>query len=622
LKMFLSVILAILCLGKWTNALLLPGSPPHDYQDGDTIDVVVDSLTSLKTFIPLDYFGFNFCGTGEDRIPLQENLGMVMSGSKTYRISLFKIAMMQNVECESLCKLVIDPWEKGHDVAGYQRLADGYYKMNMIIDDLPVMTDGGFQPAYFSHSRELSLITHFHFVIRVSPKVGGEEGTRRIVGVEILSLEDSPQCKARNSYLLGTTNFPSDNPIEVPFTYSVTFLESNITWTDRWDRYLEESEQSVIDKVEESMNSVVMVLGFGVLVAYALSRALNKDFLRYNMLSGEASEEEKIALSLEAAQDSGWKQIRGDIFRAPSYPVLFTSLIGTGVHLSLMILLYMVFATFGFLNPSNRGSEVLGFIIIWTLLSFVAGYVSARLLKSFNLPNMDWKVSIGLTTVLYPTILYSLCFILDLSLWGVQSTAAIPLSSMILLLTMFFLINAPLSFLGSRMGFTKDSLVIPIEPVDLIPRPIDMQPWYLESWFILPVASLVPFVNIFLFFENLIVSTLYGQYFYYFGFALIAFTSTILITAEVSIVISYVQICHENHRWWWRSFFISAFTGVWCFIYMMVYFASRDSLSGLTFYLFATVSFLASFTLALSLGACGFVGTYYFMRYIYGNLRA
>ena len=49
-----------------------------------------------------------------------------------------------------------------------------------------------------------------------------------------------------------------------------------------------------MEKIAETTNSVILVLAFGVLVAYALSRALNRDFLRYQAISGEASEEEKV----------------------------------------------------------------------------------------------------------------------------------------------------------------------------------------------------------------------------------------------------------------------------------------------------------------------------------------
>ena len=234
--------------------------------------------------------------------------------------------------------------------------------------------------------------------------------------------------------------------------------------------------------------------------------------------------------------------MKGDVFRPPKWPILFTSIVGTGTHLLLTMILYLLLAVIGFINPANKGSEIVGLLIIWTLLSFVGGYVSARLLKSFNLPKMEWKTSIALTVMLYPAIFYGLFFALDLTLWSVQSTLALPLSSMMLLFFMFIFINAPLSFCGSRFGFTKDVLKIPIQPADLIPSNIPPQPWYLDPLFIIPCVSLVPFLNVFLLFENLMVSALYGQYFYYFGFVFIVFMCTVLIAAEVSIVVCYSQV--------------------------------------------------------------------------------
>lgn len=40
--------------------------------------------------------------------------------------------------------------------------------------------------------------------------------------------------------------------------------------------------------------------------------------------------------------DYGWKQVHGDVFRTPSYPLLFSSIIGTGYHL-----LSVLFITIG-----------------------------------------------------------------------------------------------------------------------------------------------------------------------------------------------------------------------------------------------------------------------------------
>jgi hypothetical protein len=63
----------------------------------------------------------------------------------------------------------------------------------------------------------------------------------------------------------------------------------------------------------------------------------------------------------EAQEESGWKLVHGDVFRAPeTSPMLFSVLAGTGVQIFAMTLVAMVFAILGFLSPANRGGLLTG----------------------------------------------------------------------------------------------------------------------------------------------------------------------------------------------------------------------------------------------------------------------
>lgn len=48
----------------------------------------------------------------------------------------------------------------------------------------------------------------------------------------------------------------------------------------------------------------------------------------------------------------------------------------------------------------------------------------------------------------------------------------------------------------------------------------------------------------------MLVSALQGYYYFIFGFATLVCILTLLITVEVSIVCTYVQLCAEDYRWW------------------------------------------------------------------------
>lgn len=43
----------------------------------------------------------------------------------------------------------------------------------------------------------------------------------------------------------------------------------------------------------------------------------------------------------------GWKQVHGDIFRAPALPMLFSSLIGAGYHIFTVVVITIILAIIG-----------------------------------------------------------------------------------------------------------------------------------------------------------------------------------------------------------------------------------------------------------------------------------
>jgi transmembrane 9 superfamily protein 3 len=70
----------------------------------------------------------------------------------------------------------------------------------------------------------------------------------------------------------------------------------------------------------------MMVIFLVGLVWLILLRTLSKDYARYHR-------EMDIEADDDINDDYGWKQVHGDVFRPPQYPLMFCSLIGTGYHL-------------------------------------------------------------------------------------------------------------------------------------------------------------------------------------------------------------------------------------------------------------------------------------------------
>ena len=183
-------------------------------------------------------------------------------------------------------------------------------------------------------------------------------------------------------------------------------------------------------------------------------RALRKDIARYNRLdsfnlddlSGTNGDAEN-----DIQEDSGWKLVHGDVFRTPKNPLLLSIFLGNGSQLFVMVGTTITFALLGFLSPSNRGSLGTVMILLYTVFGFIGGYVSARVYKSFG--GEKWKQNIAMTPIMIPGIVFATFFLLNLFLWAKRSSGAVPFTTMLVILGIWFVISVPLSFAGSWVGF-------------------------------------------------------------------------------------------------------------------------------------------------------------------------
>ncbi|KAI5301715.1 hypothetical protein KEM55_001553, partial [Ascosphaera atra] len=91
-----------------------------------------------------------------------------------------------------------------------------------------------------------------------------------------------------------------------------------------------------------------------------------------------------------------------------------------------------------------------------------------------------------------------------------------------------------------------------------------------------------------------------------------------LTIAEVSVIVTYMQLNAENHRWWWCSFFCGASSGAWTFAYCVWYFFVKAKIHGVaSTLLFFSYSFLSCAVYGLLTGTVGCLAAYAFVRHLY-----
>merc|ERR1719316_489065 len=249
----------------------------------------------------------------------------------------------------------------------------------------------------------------------------------------------------------------------------------------------------------------------------------------------------------------------------------------------------------------------------------VAGYTAARFCKLFD--GDDWKLTTLLTACLYPGLFFLIFFVLNLFIWGEKSSGAVPFTTMFAILTLWFGISVPLVYLGSYSGFKRDAIELPVR-TNQVARKIPEQPWFTHSVFMSLVGGLLPFGAVFteLFF---IMSSLWQHQFYYlFGFLMLVLLILLVTCAEISIALTYFQLTSEDYTWWWRSFFASATSAVYIFLYACLYYATRMQI---TYYVGALLyfgyMFVISFIFALICGSVGMLSTFQFVRSIYSSIK-
>jgi transmembrane 9 superfamily protein 2/4 len=216
--------------------------------------------------------------------------------------------------------------------------------------------------------------------------------------------------------------------------------------------------------------------------------------------------------------------------------------VGTGAQLALMGALTLLIAALGFLSPSNRGSLVTTLVVVYTLTGCVAGYYSARFYKMFGGEN--WKANVVQTAFTVPGSVFILFLILNFIVWGKGSSAAVPFGTLLGLILMWFLLSAPLCFVGAYLGFKAPRIENPVR-TNQIPRQIPEQPSYLKPLPAILMGGILPFGSIFieLFF---IMNSIWSQQFYYvFGFLFFVGIILVITCAEVTILLCYFHLCTE-----------------------------------------------------------------------------
>ncbi|XP_051159040.1 transmembrane 9 superfamily member 2 isoform X2 [Leptopilina boulardi] len=649
-------LISVLCVIPVVIGFYLPGLAPVNFcKAGDTtetckseITMYVNRLNSEQNALPYEYHHFDFCASDESLSPV-ENLGQVVFGERI-RPSPYKLEFLKPYNCAKVCSKTY-AGDNEDDRKKLQFLKKGMalnYQHHWIVDNMPVTwcysvseerqyCSIGFPMGCFNDQSPTEedpcginlnynklntyyLFNHVDLTITYHSGAKEEWGTGfKENGGRIISVKVNPRsikhpnkgvdCGSTNYMEIPADDLQKDDSMTVTYSYSVKFQKNNtIKWSSRWDYILESMPHTNIQWFS-ILNSLVIVLFLSGMVAMIMLRTLHKDIARYNQIeSGE-----------DAQEEFGWKLVHGDVFRPPRKGMLLSVLLGSGIQVFFMTLVTLAFACLGFLSPANRGALMTCAMVLYVCLGTTAGYVSARMYKSFG--GEKWKSNVLLTAMLSPGIVFSLFFVMNLIFWTNGSSAAVPFSTLIALLALWFCISVPLTFIGAYFGFRKRPLEHPVR-TNQIPRQIPEQSFYTQAVPGVVMGGVLPFGCIFIQLFFILNSLWSNQMYYMFGFLFLVFLILIITCSETTILLCYFHLCAEDYQWWWRSFLTSGFTAFYLLIYCIHYFMTKLNIEdAISTFLYFGYTFIIVFLFFLLTGSIGFFACFWFVRKIYSVVK-
>ncbi|XP_061180989.1 transmembrane 9 superfamily member 3-like [Saccostrea echinata] len=553
------------------------------YEDGEEVVLWMNTVgpyhNRQETY---SYFSLPFCAGPKESIGhYHETLGEALQGTEL-EFSGLDIDFKGDVKKTEYC--TVELTEEKYQAFVYA--VKNHYWYQMYIDDLPIW---GIVGEIGENKEEYFIWTHKKFDIGYNGK--------QIVDVNLTS-------EAKKKLSVGS---------KISFSYEVHFTPSSIKFDKRFDKYLDPNFFQHRIHWFSIFNSFMMVIFLVGLVSMILMRTLRKDYARYS------KEEDLDDMEKDLGDEYGWKQVHGDVFRPPSNPLLFSSLIGTGYHIATVTLCVIIFSILGDLY-TERGSLLSTAIFVYAATSPVNGYFGGSLYARMG--GKLWIKQMLVGAFMLPIAVCGTAFFINFIAIYYHASRAIPFGTMVAVTCICIFVILPLTLVGTVLG--RNLAGQPNYPcrVNAVPRPIPEKKWFMEPAVIIVLGGILPFGSIFI--EMYFIFTSFWAYkiYYVYGFMLLVFVILTIVTVCVTIVCTYFLLNAEDYRWQWTSFSAAASTAGYVYLYSFYYFFFKTKMYGFfqtTFYF----GYMALFSLALGLmcGTFGYIGTSYFVRKIYSTVK-
>ncbi|XP_020100304.1 transmembrane 9 superfamily member 3-like [Ananas comosus] len=562
----------------------------HRYKPEDPVPLYANKVGPFQN--PSEtyrFFDLPFC-IPEHVKEKTEALGEVLNGDRLVDAP-YKLDFRVDFDSKLVCKKTLTK----EDVAKFRNAIVKDYYFQMYYDDLPIW---GFigkvdkEGKADSSEHKYYLYRHIHFDIRYN--------NDRVIQINI---HTDPHA---------IVDLVEDKEVEVEFLYSAKWKETTAPFEKRMEKYSQSSSLPHHLEVHwfSIINSCVTVLLLTGFLATILMRVLKNDFLKY------AQDEE----SVDDQEESGWKYIHGDVFRFPNNKSLIAACLGSGTQLFALAIFIFILSLVGVFYPYNRGALFTALVVIYALTSGIAGYSSTSFYC--QLEGTNWVRNLLLTGCLFCGPLFlTFCFLNTVAI-VYSATAALPFGTIVVIFLIWTLVTAPLLVLGGIAGKnSKAEFQAPCRTTKY-PREIPSLPWYRGTITQMAMAGFLPFSAIYIELYYIFASVWGHRSYTIYSILFIVFIILLIVTAFITVALTYFQLAAEDHEWWWRSFLCGGSTGFFIYGYCLYYYYARSDMSGFmqTSFFFGYMACIC-YAFFLMLGMVGFRAALLFVRHIYRSIK-
>ena len=575
------------------------------------------ALSSINGIIPFSYEKLKLCDV-KKIVKAEDTLGEILTGEKIFNTG-YMAKTGNDLFCQILCYNQFD----AESLILTQTLIKKNYYINWYLDKLPaglIKYDKeknetiidffkGIPLGYFENE-EYYIYNHLQFHILINEI---DKYKFNIVGFQILPMSikhdnENPVCSKTSKDLLENFNkerqILSDN--RILFTYDIIFEKSNITFAFRWDHY--KTLNTSIHWIGILLSQTI-ILGLTLTIIIVLLKNIRTEINQYN----------NQITRFETVDYYTWKELSGDVFRAPlNNPMILSAIIVNGLQLFCMLTITLFLGTLGVLNPEKRKGFLNLGIFIFCIMGIPGGYFSTKIYQFFN--GKSWVSNALLTTLIFPGILHLGYFFVNIILIIEKSSAAVHLIDIISLFILWFIFTFPLILIGSFFGFKTKQIKAPCK-TNIVPSFIPSKPWYLHYKFMTFITGFIAFGTFFIEL-NYVMSSLWKHQIYFLAtFLWISLILFVFICGEISIIVIFWNFCYGDYNWWWKSFIIGASPVIYFVLFSIYYFINLHlrGISAIVVY-FGIMGLISSMSVFIC-GGTSVLITFIFVKFIYSKIK-